>query len=210
MYSRVSSILIDRTANGVKTEEPHLVTDRIAFRQGRRFSQASGRYHIFLNHSRENISTFCALVNTHYYIDGSTFLHVLPSKSKQVVFIIRLIRTTKVLQRNQVVLFGPHQQKWRVPCCTDMFSSASAHCKCPNSNSNCEESTIENSFHGAFCLLHVLTITLPRHELSWPMRLPKVVRLAPLGDTHIAPRHNPPLDPLDAFLKNSDTSTDRL
>lgn len=28
-----------------------------------------------------------------------------------------------------------------------------------------------------------------------------LVRLAPLGDTHIAPRHNPPLDPLDAFLE---------
>lgn len=47
MYSRVFSILIDRTANGVKTEEPHLVTDRIAFRQGRRFLHAYlGRYHI--------------------------------------------------------------------------------------------------------------------------------------------------------------------
>lgn len=28
-----------------------------------------------------------------------------------------------------------------------------------------------------------------------------LVRLAPLGDTHTAPRHNPPLDPLDAFLE---------
>lgn len=168
MYSRVFSILIDRTANGVKTEEPHLVTDRIAFRQGRRFSQASGRYHIFLNHNRENVSTCWAPVNTHYYINGSTFLHVLPSKSKQVVLIIWLIRTTKALQRNQVVLFGYValiSKKWRVFCCTDMFSSASAHSKCPNSNSNssCEESTIENSLHGAFYLL--LTITLPRHEL---------------------------------------------
>lgn len=141
MYSRVFSIpsLIDRTANGVKTEEPHLVTDRIAFRQGRRFSQASGRYHIFLNHIRENVSTFWALANTHYYIDGSTFLHVLPDKSKQVVFIIWLIRTTKVLQRNQVVLFGyvaliSKSGECSI-CCTDMFSNASAHCKCPNLNS---------------------------------------------------------------------------
>lgn len=145
---------------------PNLVTDRIAFRQGRRFSQASGRYHIFLNHSRENVSTFWALVNTQNYIDGSTFLHVLPDKSKQVVFIIWLIRTTKVLQRNQVVLFGyvaliSKNGECSVHC-TGMFSSASAHSKCPNSNSSCEESTIEDSLHGAFCPL--LTIALPRHK----------------------------------------------
>lgn len=156
MYSRVFSILIDRTANGVKTEEPHLVTDRIAFRQGRHFSQASGRYHIFLNHSRENVSTFWALANTRYYIDGSTSLHLLPDKSKQVVLIIWLIRTTKVLQRNQVVLFGyvaliSAKVESVLLYGPGMFSNASAHSKCPNSNSSCKESTIENSLHGA-CL----------------------------------------------------------
>lgn len=152
MYSRVFSILIDRTANGVKTEELHLVTYRIAFRRGRRFSQAYLSYHSYLdtrlNYNRENVSTFWALANTHYYIDGSTFLHVLPDKSKQVVFIIWLIRTTKVLGTKKSSgafwLRCPHQQKWRVFCCTDMFSNASAHCKCPNSS--CKESTIETHF----------------------------------------------------------------
>lgn len=144
-------------------------------------------------------------MNTHYYIDGSTFLHVLPDKSKQVVFIIRLIRTTKALQKNQVVLFG-----YVALISAKVESVLSIVRACLVTLALTASSQIRFRFQAVKKARLKTHFTAPSTFYSRSLfrvmnlshgRCDYLVRLTPLGSTQIAPRHNPPLDPPDAFLE---------